>query len=169
MRGSAPLLHRSKGQQIPTLLRFCSTCDPIGKRFYCLGAGCDRCSHSSLDLLSGWSIDHFIRPGNLQGLLLMLVCWWSFTKWYPGDPCSDSIGGLDHAASTRCAATYSPRFRARSASLTAAKRGDLMSRLLNDVSGEPGFWTDDCSNAGQPVQPGGNYHCHALINLRLGQ
>jgi len=55
----------------------------------------------------------------------------------------------------------------RSASLTAAKR--RFDRLLNDVRcGEPGFWTDDCSNAGQPVQPGGNIIAMLLINLRLG-
>ncbi|HEY9850806.1 MAG TPA: ABC transporter ATP-binding protein [Leptolyngbyaceae cyanobacterium] len=77
MRGASPIVpsEQKANQQLSTLRRFLQYLRPYRKEIplaitlVAIGAA----TQSIGPFLIGWSIDHLIRPGNLPGLLLMLV------------------------------------------------------------------------------------------------
>ncbi len=77
MRGASPIVpsEQKASQQLPTLRRFLQYLRPYRKEipFAITLVAIGAATQSIGPFLIGWSIDHLIRPGNLRGLLLMLV------------------------------------------------------------------------------------------------
>lgn len=175
MRFSSPVASEQKaGRQVSTLMRLFQYLKPYRKELpialslVAIGAA----TQSVGPFLIGWSIDNLIRPGNLQGLLLML-----------GILVLNYVGGILAIRQQiyrvgfimqRLLAQLRQDIFIKIQSLPVSffdrsEAGDLMSRLINDVSViNQAFGQTVAQMLGNLFSLVGIIIAMLLINLRLG-
>jgi ATP-binding cassette, subfamily B, multidrug efflux pump len=141
MRGSSPMVgvEQKATQQLPTLLRLLQYFKPYRREIpVALGMVLFGAVTQAIGpYLIGWSIDHLIRPGNLRGLLLMLVAL-AFIYISGVFAIREQIYRVGFLMQRTLAQLRQDIFiKIQSLPVSFFDRseaGDLMSRLINDVS-----------------------------------
>ena len=141
MRSTAPVVapEQKASKQLPTLRRLLQYFQPYRKEVpFALGlVAIGAASQSIGPALIGWSIDNLIRPGNLRGLLLMLAL---LVCLYVGGIMAIRaqiyrVGSLVQRVLAQLRQDIFTKVQSLPISFfDRSEAGDLMSRLLNDVS-----------------------------------
>ncbi len=176
MRGNAPLVapEQKAARQIPTLLRLLQYLRPYRQKipialgFVAIGAA----TQSLGPFLIGWSIDHLIRQGNLRGLLLMLGLLGGI---YIGGVLAIRaqiyrVGWVVQHMLAQLRFDIFAKIQSLPVSFfDRSEAGDLMSRLLNDVSVvNQAFGQTIAQMLGNLFSLVGIVLAMLAINLRLG-
>jgi ATP-binding cassette subfamily B protein len=176
MRSLSPLVasEQKASQQLPTLRRFLSYLQPYRKEvplalsLVAIGAA----SQSLGPFLVGWSIDNLIAQENLQGLLLMLVL---LVGVYVGGITAIRaqiirVGWIVQRLLAQLRQDIFIKVQSLPISFfDQSESGDLMSRLLNDVSVvNQAFGQTIAQMLGNLFSLVGIVIAMFLINLRLG-
>ncbi|PIG94017.1 ABC transporter ATP-binding protein [Gloeocapsopsis sp. IPPAS B-1203] len=176
MRSPSPLVasEQKASQQLPTLRRFLGYLQPYRKEvpvalsLVAIGAA----SQSLGPFLVGWSIDNLIAQGNLQGLLLMLVL---LVGVYVGGITAIRaqiirVGWIVQRLLAQLRQDIFIKVQSLPISFfDQSESGDLMSRLLNDVSVvNQAFGQTIAQMLGNLFSLAGIVIAMFLINLRLG-
>lgn len=176
MRSPSPLVasEQKASQQLPTLRRFLGYLHPYRKEvpvalsLVAIGA----VSQSLGPFLVGWSIDNLIAQGNLQGLLLMLVV---LVGVYVGGITAIRaqiirVGWIVQRLLAQLRQDIFTKVQSLPISFfDQSESGDLMSRLLNDVSViNQAFGQTIAQMLGNLFSLAGIVIAMFLINLRLG-
>ncbi len=176
MRGSGPLVaaEQKAAKQIPTLLRLLQYLEPYRKEIpIALGLVAIGAATQSLGpFLIGWSIDHLIRQGNLQGLLLMLSL---LVIIYLGGIFAIRaqiyrVGWIMQHLLAQLRFDIFTKIQSLPLSFfDRSEAGDLMSRLINDVSVvNQAFGQTIAQMLGNLFSLVGIVLAMLLLNLRLG-
>jgi len=176
VRGSGPLVapEQKAARQIPTLLRLLQYLRPYRQKipialgFVAIGAA----TQSLGPFLIGWSIDHLIRQGNLRGLLLMLGLLGGI---YMGGVLAIRaqiyhVGWIVQHMLAQLRFDIFAKIQSLPVSFfDRSEAGDLMSRLLNDVSVvNQAFGQTIAQMLGNLFSLVGIVLAMLAINLRLG-
>ncbi|PPS41456.1 ABC transporter ATP-binding protein [Chroococcidiopsis sp. TS-821] len=172
--GSLVAPEQKASKQLPTLRRFLGYLQPYRKEvpialsLVAIGAA----SQSIGPFLVGWSIDNLIAQGNLQGLLLMLVL---LVGVYVGGIMAIRaqiirVGWIVQRLLARLRQDIFTKVQTLPISFfDQSEAGDLMSRLLNDVSVvNQAFGQTIAQMLGNLFSLAGIVIAMFLINLRLG-
>jgi ATP-binding cassette subfamily B multidrug efflux pump len=176
MRGAGPVVasEQKASQQLPTLRRFLQYLRPYRKEIpiallmVMIGAA----TQSLGPFLLGWSIDHLIAQGNLQGLLLLLGLLaivyllgnWAIREqiWRVGSIMQRLLAQLRQDIFIKIQSLPLSFF-------DRSEAGDLMSRLLNDVNTvNQAFGQTIAQMLGNVFSLIGIVIAMLAINLRLG-
>lgn len=176
MRFSGPMIapEQKAAQQLPTLLRLLQYLKPYRQKipaalgFVAIGA----VTQSLGPFLIGWSIDHLIRQGNLQGLLLMLGL---LAAIYVGGVMAIRaqiyrVGWLVQHVLAQLRFDIFIKVQSLPMSFfDRSEAGDLMSRLINDVNVvNQAFGQTIAQMLGNLFSLVGIVLAMLAINLRLG-
>ena len=176
MRFSGPMIapEQKAAQQLPTLLRLLQYLKPYRQKipaalgFVAIGA----VTQSLGPFLIGWSIDHLIRQGNLQGLLLMLGL---LAAIYFGGVMAIRaqiyrVGWLVQHVLAQLRFDIFIKVQSLPMSFfDRSEAGDLMSRLINDVNVvNQAFGQTIAQMLGNLFSLVGIVLAMLAINLRLG-
>lgn len=176
MRFSGPMIapEQKAAQQLPTLLRLLQYLKPYRQKiptalgFVAIGA----VTQSLGPFLIGWSIDHLIRQGNLQGLLLMLGL---LAAIYIGGVMAIRaqiyrVGWLVQHVLAQLRFDIFIKVQSLPMSFfDRSEAGDLMSRLINDVNVvNQAFGQTIAQMLGNLFSLVGIVLAMLAINLRLG-
>ena len=176
MRGSGPVVapDQKAAKQIPTLLRFLQYLRPLRQKIpIALGMVAIGAVTQALGpYFIGWSIDHLIVPGNLRGLLLMLAL---LVILYAGGVLAIRaqiyrVGWIVQHVLAQLRFDIFAKIQSLPISFfDRSEAGDLMSRLLNDVSVvNQAFGQTIAQMLGNLFSLVGIVLAMLLINLRLG-
>ena len=171
---SSALAPKTDTKQLPTGRRFLQYLSPyrqeipIALGFVAIGAATQAIGPA----LIGWSIDHLIRPGNLQGLLLMLAL---LVCIYIGGILAIRqqiyrVGSIVQRLLAQLRQDIFIKVQSLPISyFDRSEAGDLMSRLLNDVSVvNQAFGQNIPQILGNLFSLAGIVIAMLAINLRLG-
>lgn len=176
MRGTGPIVapEQKATQQVPTLLRLFKYLKPYRKQIpialalVAIGAA----TQALGPFLIGWSIDHLIVVGNLQGLLLMLG---ALVAVYVGGIFAIRgqiyrVGWIVQHMLAQLRQDIFIKIQSLPVSFfDRSEAGDLMSRLINDVSViNQAFGQTIAQMLGNLFSLVGIIVAMLLINLRLG-
>lgn len=176
MRGSGPVVapEQKAAKQIPTLLRLLQYLRPYRQKipialgFVAIGAA----TQAIGPFLIGWSIDNLIAQGNLRGLLLMLTL---LVIMYVGGIFAIRaqiyrVGWIMQHLLAQLRLDIFTKIQSLPVSFfDRSEAGDLMSRLLNDVSVvNQAFGQTIAQMLGNLFSLVGIVVAMLLINLRLG-
>ena len=176
MRGSGPVVapDQKAAKQIPTLLRFLQYLQPYRQKIpIALGMVAIGAVTQALGpFLIGWSIDNLIVRGNLRGLLLMLTL---LVILYLGGILAIRaqiyrVGWIVQHVLAQLRFDIFTKIQSLPVSFfDRSEAGDLMSRLLNDVSAvNQAFGQTIAQMLGNLFSLVGIIVAMLLINLRLG-
>ena len=176
MRVSGPIIasEQKATKQISTLLRLLQYLRPYRQRIpSALGLVAIGAATQAIGpFLIGWSIDHLIRQGNLQGLMLMLGF---LVIIYLGGVLAiraqiDRVGWIVQHMLAQLRSDIFTKIQSLPLSFfDRSEAGDLMSRLLNDVSVvNQAFGQTIAQMLGNLFSLVGIVLAMLLINLRLG-
>lgn len=176
MRGSGPVVapEQKASKQLPTLRRLLGYLKPYRKEVpIALGlVGIGAIANSVGPFLIGWSIDHLIAKGNLRGLLLMLgllVCIYLIgVQAIRGQ--IYRVGSIVQRVLAQLREDIFTKIQSLPISFfDRSEAGDLMSRLLNDVSTiNQAFGQTIAQMLGNLFSLVGIIIAMLLINLQLG-
>lgn len=176
MRGSGPVVapEQKARKQLPTLRRLLGYLKPYRKEVpIALGlVGISAIANSVGPFLIGWSIDHLIAKGNLRGLLLMLgllVCIYLIGVQATRGQIY-RVGSIVQRVLAQLREDIFTKIQSLPISFfDRSEAGDLMSRLLNDVSTiNQAFGQTIAQMLGNLFSLVGIIIAMLLINLQLG-
>lgn len=176
MRGSAPAVtpEQKANKQLPTLRRFLQYVKPYRKEVpIALSLVAITASAQGVGPFAiGWSIDHLIARGNLRGLLLMLA---GLVAIYVGSVLTSRaqiyrVGWIVQRLLAQLRLDIFKKIQSLPISFfDRSEAGDLMSRLINDVSVvNQAFGQGVAQMLGQLFSLVGIVIAMLLLNLRLG-
>lgn len=176
MRGSAPAVtpEQKVNKQLPTLRRFLQYLKPYRKEvLIALSLVAITASAQGVGPFAiGWSIDHLIARGNLRGLLLMLA---GLVAIYVGSVLTSRaqiyrVGWIVQRLLAQLRLDIFKKIQSLPISFfDRSEAGDLMSRLINDVSVvNQAFGQGVAQMLGQLFSLVGIVIAMLLLNLRLG-
>jgi ATP-binding cassette subfamily B protein len=176
MRGSAPAVtpEQKVNKQLPTLRRFLQYLKPYRKEVpIALSLVAITASAQGVGPFAiGWSIDHLIARGNLRGLLLMLA---ALVAIYVGSVLTSRaqiyrVGWIVQRLLAQLRLDIFKKIQSLPISFfDRSEAGDLMSRLINDVSVvNQAFGQGVAQMLGQLFSLVGIVIAMLLLNLRLG-